>query len=80
MVAIMLDQLASMGWQKLGLQPDPMTGKMEASLSQAKAAIDAAAALAAILEPQLDESDRREVQNLIANLKINYVERSKENS
>src|SRR4051812_34022070 len=40
MVAGVAEQMAMIAWQKLGLQPDMMTGKMEMNLEEAKVAID----------------------------------------
>ena len=76
MLSMMLDHISMVAWSKLGLQPDPMTGQMSPDMGQAKAAVDAAAALGAILEPQLDGEDKRTVQNLVRDLKVNYVQRS----
>lgn len=76
-VAVMTEQLASIAWQKMGLQPDMSTGQIHKDLPQCKAAIDATAALSAIVEPQLDEPDRRQLQNLVRDLRINFVEQSK---
>jgi hypothetical protein len=40
-------------------------------------AIDAAAALAGVIEPQLeDDADRRRVQNLVRDLRVNYVQKA----
>lgn len=75
-LAIMAEQLAGMAWQRMGLQHDMITGKIERDIPQAKAAIDAAASLATILEPQLDESDQRMMQNLIRDLRMNFVQQS----
>jgi hypothetical protein len=75
---IMLEQMASIAWQKLGLQPDMATGKVVADLPQAKVAIDVTAHLATTLEPKLDEDDRRQLQNLVRDLRVNFVEKSKE--
>lgn len=74
-LAVMLDQAASLAWQKMGLQPDMMTGKVHQDLAQCKAAIDAASALAAVVEPKLDEDDRRQIQNLLRDLRVNYAQR-----
>ncbi len=74
-LAIILDQLGSVAWQKLGLQPDMVTGKIEADLAQAKVAIDMVAHVSSVLETQLDEDDKRHLQNLVRDLKINYVQR-----
>ncbi|HMS55986.1 MAG TPA: DUF1844 domain-containing protein [Fimbriimonadaceae bacterium] len=76
-ILVMLDQVAGIAWQKLGLQPDFITGQIHQDLHQAKVAIDLVAHLSGIVEPQLDDNDRRELQNLISNLRLNYVEKSK---
>lgn len=76
-LAVMLDQLASLAWQKMGLQTDPLTGKPEPDLVQARVAIDVAESIAKALEGALDEEDRRQMHNLIRDLKVNYVEQSK---
>lgn len=78
LLAVVLDQFAGVAWQKLGLQPDPITGRIEADLDQARRAIDVVADMAKHLDSQLDEEDRREVHNLIRNLRLNYVQKTKE--
>ena len=76
-LAVTIEQFSALAWQKMGLQPDYMTGKIEKDLDQCKVAVDATAALAALLEPQLEESDKRQMQNLVRDLKMNFVEHSK---
>lgn len=76
-LAVMLDQMVSIAWQKLGLQHDVMTGKIEKDIHQAKTAIDVASSLSTFLEPELDDEDKRQVQNLLRDLKVNFVEQSK---
>lgn len=78
LLAVMLDQCGSVAWQKLGLQPDPITGKIEKDLAEAKIAIDVCAYLSDQLEATLDDDDRREVHNLVRNLRLNYVEKTKD--
>ena len=75
-IAIMIDQVAAIGWQKLGLQPDPLNGKMAQDLTQAKVAIDVVADLAKYLEGKLDDQDQRQIHNLVSDLRINYVQRT----
>lgn len=75
-LAVFVDQLASIAWQKLGLQHDPITGKLEADLDQAKVAIDATAGLALHLEGQLDDEDKRRIHGLLRDLKVNYVQKT----
>lgn len=74
LLGIMIEQLATVAWSKLGLQPDPMSRKIEKDLPEAKVAIDAIAALAPLLESALDEDDRRQIQGLLRDLRINYVQ------
>jgi hypothetical protein len=78
LIAHMLDHLASVAWVKLGLQPDPFTGEMAKDIDQARVAVDAVAALVPVIEGSLDEDDRRELHNLLRNLRINFMEKSKE--
>ena len=79
-IAVLVDQMASIAWQKLGLQPDPMTGKIVRDLSEAKVAIDLTTHLSSFIEPRLDEEDRRRIHGLVRDLRINFVEKSKEES
>lgn len=79
-LAIMLDQLSDIAWQKLGLRHDAMTGKLDQDLGQAKLAIDVCGDLVSRIEPELDEADKRQVQSLLRDLKLNYVEWSKPTS
>ncbi len=78
-VAMMSDQLAMIAWQKLGLQPDMMTGRIDKDLEQAKVAIDLISQMSIFIESKLDESDKRRIQGLVRDLKLNYVEKRKEN-
>ncbi|MCW5936255.1 MAG: DUF1844 domain-containing protein [Fimbriimonadaceae bacterium] len=75
-LVIVVDQLSSLAWQKLGLQPDPVTGRLAQDLVQARMAIDSVQALSTILTPVLEGEDRRQLENLNANLKLNFVEKS----
>jgi len=76
LVAISLEQFIGVAWQKLGLHPDPLTHKIEKDLAQAKIAIDIAAKLAEILEPKLDDADKRTTQSIISDLRINFVKQA----
>jgi hypothetical protein len=77
-LATLVEQMASISWQKLGLQPDIMTGQIHQDLVQARTAIDATAKLAEVLEIRLDEEDKRRIQGLVRDLRINWVEKNRE--
>ena len=66
--------LANSAWAWLGLVPNPFSGQMERDFAQARVAIDTVAFLVGQLESHVGEEERREMQNLIANLRINYVQ------
>ena len=76
-LAMTIEQFSALAWQKMGLQPDYVTGKIEKDLGQCKVAVDATVALVALLETQLDESDLRQMHNLVRDLRMNFVEHSK---
>ncbi len=75
-LSMVIEQMSSIAWQKLGLQHDPFVGGLHKNLPEARIAIDAVAALIPLLEPSLDESDKRQVQTLLRDLRVNYVNHS----
>ena|SRR5579871_2864561 len=77
-VAVMVDQMSAIAWQKLGLQPDWGTGQIEKDLNQAKVAIDITTHLSTFIEPTLDEDDKSKLRNLIRDLRLNFVQKSQE--
>jgi hypothetical protein len=76
LISFSVDQFAQVAWQKMGLRPDPMTGKEDVDLEQAKVAIDMASRLGEALDPQLDDEDRRKIQGILSDLRINFVRRT----
>lgn len=66
--------LAGSAWQNLGLVPDPATKKVVRNLEDARLAIDAAASLIEHLKPRVDAKEQRELDTLLANLRLNFVE------
>jgi hypothetical protein len=76
LLPFVIEQMAAVAWQKLGLQHDPVTGGFDQDLSQARVAIDIVAYLASQIEGQLDEGDRKQIQALVRDLRINFVQRS----
>jgi len=77
-VMTMVDTMATLAWIKMGLQHDMATGKIEKDMEQAKVAIDLTTHLAGFIEPQLDEEDKRRIHGLVRDLRMNYVEKSKD--
>lgn len=75
-VAVMVDQMAALAWQKMGLQADPLTGKIEKDIEQARTAIDIVGELCKHIEGRLDGEDLRQIQNLQRDLKINFVQQA----
>jgi len=71
-------QLAAAAWQKMGLQADPLTNEVHKDLDQARAAIDAATALADRLLPHLEGQEARDYQSLLTDLRLNFVNQSQE--
>lgn len=66
--------LAAHAWQSMGLIPNPATNKIERSLPDARLAIDAASALVDQVKPRLDDPARREMEALLTDLRVNFVE------
>ncbi len=76
----MTQLMAALAWQKMGLQPDMATGQIYKDVRQAKLAVDVTAVLASHLEGQLDDEDKRQIRNLVSDLRINFVQQTGEGS
>ena len=72
-VAHLFETISDVAYQKMGLRRDPYTGKIVRELDEARTAIDLAAHLAEVLDPSLDSDDRRTLQGMVRDLKMNYV-------
>jgi hypothetical protein len=68
--------LGAHAWQWMGLVRNPVTGEVEKDLAQAKVAIDAISALAGQIDSKLDERERGELQAMVSDLRINFVQQS----
>ncbi len=66
--------LATSAWQAMGLIPDPSTQRVERNLDDARLAIDAISALLETLRSRLPDVERREIETLLTNLRLNFVE------
>jgi hypothetical protein len=69
-----IGMLSNGAWGWMGLSPNPFTGEMERDMAQAKIAIDCVTYLVAQVDPHLEEADRREMQNVVSMLRVNYVQ------
>ena len=63
-------------WQWLGLVKNPATGNLDKDLAQAKVAIDTISLLIDKLGTNLNPSEQREMQSLLSDLRINFVQQS----
>jgi hypothetical protein len=79
-LTFMIDQMAAIAWQKLGLQPDMATGRIEKDLAQAKVAIDVVTHLSTFIEPKLEAEDKARIHGLIRDLRLNFVQKNQEQS
>lgn len=74
----LIGEMQAQAWIKMGLWKDPITGEIQTDLRQAKIAIDCVAALAEVLKPHLEEAQQREIERLLTDLRLNFVQRSAE--
>jgi hypothetical protein len=71
-----LSLLALKAWEGMGLVPNALSGKTQKNLDEARLAIDAYAAVFEILRARIDEGPRREMENLLTTLRLNFVDKS----
>jgi hypothetical protein len=71
-----LGLLAAKAWEGMGLVPNPITNKTQKNLEEARLAIDAFAAVFEVLRARIEEPPRREMETLLTNLRLNFVEKS----
>jgi hypothetical protein len=80
LVTYAIGLLASDAWQRLGLIANPMTGKAEKDLAQARVGIDCVASLISVIdvaESNLPESLRNDLRRVLSDLRVNFVEQSR---
>ncbi len=64
-------------WQQLGKTANPMTGKAESNLEQAKYSIDVLIMLKEKTKGNLTDEEKKVMEEIIANLQLNYVDERK---
>ena len=67
--------LIQSAWVDLGIQAPP-GGETRINLPHAKVAVDALGDIMNRLAPDLDAAEKHEMEGVLANLRINYVQRS----
>ncbi|MDP2945529.1 MAG: DUF1844 domain-containing protein [Atribacterota bacterium] len=73
-----ISMLSGKTWEYLGLIMNPETKEMNKDLKKAKIAIDTVAFLYNQIKDDLNPEDFKRIENLLANLRMNYVEKLKE--
>jgi len=68
--------LSDKAWVSIGLVPNPATGKVEQNLAEARRAIDAATDVIKHLEADASPMEKRELQNLLQDLRVNFLRQS----
>ncbi len=65
-------------WEYLGLMMNPETKEVSQDLEKAKISIDSIEFLFKQIKDELSAEDKLQLENLLANLQMNFVEKSKE--
>jgi len=73
-----ISMLSGKAWEYLGLIMNPETKEINKDLKKAKIAIDTVAFLDDQIKDDLNPEDFKRIENLLANLRMNYVEKLKE--
>jgi len=73
-----ISMLSGKAWEYLGLIMNPETKEINKDLKKAKIAIDTVAFLYNQIKDDLNPEDFKRIENLLANLRMNYVEKLKE--
>ncbi len=66
-------------WEYLGLMMNPETKESVVDLKKAKISIDSIEFLLNQIHDQLELEEKKQLENLLANLQMNYVEKNKDN-
>lgn len=73
-----ISMLSGKAWEYLGLIMNPETKEINKDLKKAKIVIDTIAFLFDQIKDALNKEDFNRIENLLANLRMNYVEKLKE--
>jgi len=75
-LAMCVSMLAAHAWQRLGLQVSPMSGELVKDLEEARVAIDSLEGLVEQLRRRLSPKEADELQAMLSNLRVNFVQQS----
>jgi hypothetical protein len=77
LLGLLVGLVAEKAWQTLGLRTRPGTDKIETDFNQARVAIDVVGFIVEKLQPRLPDDEKRHLEGLVADLKLNYVRLTK---
>lgn len=77
LLGLIIGLLADKAWQTMGLRSKPGTDKIETDFDEARIAIDTVSLLTEKLQPRLADDEKRRLEGLVADLKLNYVRLTK---
>jgi len=73
---VMVSLLTQQAWVSLGIQKAPGAEEVKQDLPQAKVAIDTLEFVVSKLEADLESPEKAELNSMLSNLQINYVQRA----
>lgn len=76
-LASMAMGLEEQAWRHLGLVTNPVTHAVEKDLQKAKIAIDVVAFIVTQVSPLVSDIQRRDLQNKVSTLQMNFVQQSR---
>lgn len=76
LLRMMLGMCVQQAWIHLGIQLAPGAKELKMDLPQARLAIDTVAYIKEALAAQLQEAEKREIEQILATLRLNYVQRA----
>jgi hypothetical protein len=77
LLSLFVGLLAEKAWQTMGLRTKPGTDKVETDFDQTRVAIDTVDFFVEKLKPRLPDDEKRRLEGLVSDLKLNYVRLTK---
>jgi len=71
-----IEMLSNRAWVAMGLIPDPMSGKIDRNMDEARRAIDVLGDLARHAETDAEPQEKRDLRNMLADLRVNFIRQS----